>query len=112
MTWEKELLTNGKRKQFFLQMTKKQLEKNNASVYSPTRRSSDLLYAFFKNEIDEYIRTGDKQKFEEVLVWAKDNHPYQDENENYIVRLTLSQEIPTQSEGTTTVINGILDELV
>ena len=65
-----------------------------------------------KNEIDEYIRTGDKQKFEDVLVWAKDNHPYQDENQNYIVRLTLSQEIPTQSEGTTTVLNGILDELV
>lgn len=72
----------------------------------------NLLYTFFKNEIDEYIRTGDKEKFEGVLVWAKDNHPYQDENQNYIVRLTLSQEIPTQSEGTTTVLNGILDELV
>ena len=72
----------------------------------------NLLYTFFKNEIDEYIRTGDKQKFEDVLVWAKDNHPYQDENQNYIVRLTLSQEIPTQSEGTTTVLNGILAELV
>lgn len=78
-------------------------------------QQSDLfnfLYAFFKNEIDEYIRTGDKQKFEDVLVWSKDNHPYQDENQNYIVRLTLSQEIPTQSQGITTVLNGILDELV
>lgn len=72
----------------------------------------NFLYAFFKNEIDEYIRTGDKEKFQDVLVWAKDNHPYQDENQNYIVRLTLSQEIPTQSEGTTTVLNGILAELV
>lgn len=72
----------------------------------------NLLYTFFKNEIDEYIRTGDKEKFEDVLLWAKDNHPYQDENQNYIVRLTLSQEIPTQSEGTTTVLNGILAELV
>lgn len=72
----------------------------------------NFLYAFFKNEIDEYIRTGDKQKFQDVLVWAKDNHPYQDENQNYIVRLTLSQEIPTQSQGITTVLNGILDELV
>jgi hypothetical protein len=78
-------------------------------------QQSDLynfLYSFFKSEIDDYVQTGDKAKFESVLVWAKDNHPYQDENENYIVRLTLSQEIPTQSEGTTTVLNGILDELV
>ncbi len=72
----------------------------------------NFLYTFFKNEIDEYIRTGDKEKFEDVLFWAKDNHPFQDENQNYIVRLTLSQEIPTQSDGTTTVLNGILDELV
>ena len=72
----------------------------------------DLLYTFFRLVIDEYIQTGDKQKFQDVLVWAKDNHPYQDENNNYIVRLTLSQEVSTQSGGTTTVLNGILDELV
>lgn len=78
-------------------------------------QQSDLynfLYSFFKSEIDDYVQTGNKAKFESILVWAKDNHPYQDENENYIVRLTLSQEIPTQSEGTTTVLNGILEELV
>lgn len=72
----------------------------------------NFLYTFFKTEIDEYIRTGDKQKFQDVLIWAKDNHPYQDENEFYIVQITLSQEIPTQSQGTTTVLNGILAELV
>lgn len=72
----------------------------------------NLLYTFFKNEIDEYIRTGDKQKFEAVLVWSKDNHPFQDELGNYIVRETLSMEVPRASGGTTTVLNGILDELV
>lgn len=78
-------------------------------------QQSDLfnfLYAFFKNEIDEYIRTGDKQKFEDVLVWAQANHPYQDENDVYIVRDTLSMEVPRASGGNTTVLNGILDELV
>lgn len=72
----------------------------------------NLLYTFFKNEIDEYIRTGDKQKFQDVLLWSKDNHPYQDENQKYIVRETLSMEVPRASGGTTTVLNGILDELV
>ena len=72
----------------------------------------DLLYTFFRLEIDEYIQTGDKQKFEDILVWAKDNHPYQDENEVYIVRATLSMEVLRASSGTTTVLNGILAELV
>ena len=72
----------------------------------------NLLYTFFKNEIDEYIRTGDKEKFQDVLLWAKDNHPYQDENEIFIVRVTLSSSVSTQSGGTTTVLNGILEELV
>ena len=72
----------------------------------------DLLYTFFRLEIDEYIQTGDKQKFQDVLVWAKDNHQYQDDNEVYIVRATLSMEVPRASGGTTTVLNGILEELV
>lgn len=72
----------------------------------------NFLYAFFKNEIDEYIRTGDKQKLQDVLVWAQENHPYQDENEVYIVRATLSMEVARASGGTTTVLNGILEELV
>ena len=78
-------------------------------------QQSDLynfLYMFFKSEIDDYIATGDKEKFEAVLNDASINHHYQDGNGNYIVRLTLMQEVPTQSGGTTTVINGILDELV
>lgn len=78
-------------------------------------QQSDLynfLYSFFKSEIDDYVQTGNKEKFESILVWAKDNHPYQDENEVYIVRVTLSMEVPRASGGTTTVLNGILDELV
>jgi hypothetical protein len=82
--------------------------------YFKSQQSSlfDFLYTFFKTEIDEYIRTGDKQKFQDVLIWAKFNHPYQDENEVYIVRVTLSMEVPRVSGGTTTVLNGILEELV
>ena len=82
--------------------------------YFKSQQSSlfDFLYTFFKTEIDEYIRTGDKQKFQDVLIWAKFNHPYQDENEVYIVRATLSMEVPRASGGTTTVLNGILEELV
>lgn len=40
------------------------------------------------------------------------NHPYQDDNDVYIVRATLSMEVPRASGGTTTVLNGILEELV
>ena len=107
--WQKKVVLSADEKEA---IRKEQRERILSYFKSQQSALFNFLYAFFKNEIDEYIRTGDKQKFEEVLVWAKDNHPYQDENENYIVRLTLSQEIPTQSEGTTTVLNGILDELV
>ena len=107
--WQKKVVLSADDKEA---IRKEQRERILSYFKSQQSALFNFLYAFFKNEIDEYIRTGDKQKFEEVLVWAKDNHPYQDENENYIVRLTLSQEIPTQSEGTTTVLNGILDELV
>ena len=107
--WQKKVVLSADDKEA---IRKEQRERILAYFKSQQSALFNFLYAFFKNEIDEYIRTGDKQKFEDVLVWAKDNHPYQDENQNYIVRLTLSQEIPTQSEGTTTVLNGILDELV
>ena len=107
--WQKKVVLSADDKEA---IRKEQRERILSYFKSQQSELFNFLYAFFKNEIDEYIRTGDKQKFEEVLVWAKDNHPYQDENENYIVRLTLSQETPTQSEGTTTVLNGILDELV
>ena len=107
--WQKKVVLSADDKEA---IRKEQRERMLYYFKSQQSELFNFLYAFFKNEIDEYIRTGDKQKFEDVLVWAKDNHPYQDENQNYIVRLTLSQEIPTQSEGTTTVLNGILDELV
>ena len=107
--WQKKVVLSADDKEA---IRKEQRERILSYFKSQQSELFNFLYAFFKNEIDEYIRTGDKEKFEDVLVWAKDNHPYQDENQNYIVRLTLSQEIPTQSEGTTTVLNGILDELV
>lgn len=107
--WQKKVVLSADDKEA---IRKEQRERILSYFKSQQSELFNFVYAFFKNEIDEYIRTGDKEKFEDVLVWAKDNHPYQDENENYIVRLTLSQEIPTQSEGTTTVLNGILDELV
>lgn len=107
--WQKKVVLSEDDKEA---IRKEQRERILSYFKSQQSELFNFLYAFFKNEIDEYIRTGDKQKFEDVLVWAKDNHPYQDENQNYIVRLTLSQQIPTQSEGTTTVLNGILDELV
>lgn len=107
--WQKKVVLSADDKEA---IRKEQRERILSYFKSQQSVLFNFLYAFFKNEIDEYIRTGDKQKFEDVLVWAKDNHPYHDENQNYIVRLTLSQEIPTQSEGTTTGLNGILDELV
>ena len=42
----------------------------------------------------------------DTLIDAKDNH------ESPVVQGTLSMEVPTQSGGTTTVLNGILAELV
>ena len=107
--WQKKVVLSADDKET---IRKEQRERILSYFKSQQSALFNFLYAFFKNEIDEYIRTGDKEKFEGILVWAQENHPYQDENQNYIVRLTLSQEIPTQSEGTTTVLNGILDELV
>lgn len=108
-SWTKKVTLSADDKEV---IRKEQRERILSYFKSQQSEKYNFLYLFFKSEIEEYIRTGDKEKFEDVLVWAKDNHPYQDENENYIVRLTLSQEIPTQSEGTTTVLNGILHELV
>ena len=78
-------------------------------------QQSDLynfLYMFFKSQIDDYIKIGDKEALEIILNDAAINHPYQDGDGNYTVRLTLLQEVSRQSGGTTTVLNGILDELV
>ena len=65
-----------------------------------------FLYAFFKEEINNYIAVGNKDAFEVILNDAVINH------ESALVRGTLSSEVTTQSGGTTTVLQGILDELV
>lgn len=65
-----------------------------------------LLYMFFKSDIDDYVAVGDKPAFETILTDASLNHPQE------IVRQTLTMEVPRQSGGTTTVLQGILDELV
>lgn len=71
----------------------------------------NLLYSFFKEEIDRYVMK-DGPQLAETLSYAAVNHPFQDENGIYVVRQTLSSEIPTQSNGTITVLQGILAELV
>lgn len=92
----------------------RKIQRERILTYFKSQQSTlyNFLHNFFKNEIENYISTGDKDTFEAILNDALINHPYQDENENYIVRLTLAMEVTTQSGGTTTVLNGILDELV
>ena len=92
----------------------RKVQRERILTYFKSQQSTlyNFLHIFFKNEIQDYIVTGDKEKFEAILLNAKDNHPFQDENGNYIVRLTLNSEVTTQSGGMTTVINGILNELV
>lgn len=107
--WQKKVVLSADDKEA---IRKEQRERILSYFKSQQSALFNFLYAFFKNEIDEYIRTGEKQKFEDVLVWSKDNHPYQDENLVYTVRETLSLEVDRASGGTTTVLNGILDELV
>jgi len=65
----------------------------------------NLLYSFFKEEIDRYVMK-DGPQLAETLTDAAINHPVQ------LVRDTLSMEVPTQSGGTVTVLQGILAELV
>lgn len=79
----------------------------------------NLLYTFFSKEINDYIMIGGTV-LNETLTWAKDNHPYIGNlptangtlTDVPVVQIVLSQEIPTQSGGTTTVLQGILDELI
>lgn len=108
-SWTKKVTLSADDKEV---IRKEQRERILSYFKSQQSELYNFLYSFFKSEIDDYVQTGDKAKFESVLVWANDNHPYQDENGFFIVQITLSQEIPTQSEGTTTVLNGILHELV
>lgn len=65
----------------------------------------NLLYAFFKSEIDMYVVKGGSG-LADTLTDAATNHPME------LVRNTLSMEIPTQSGGVVTVLHGILSELV
>lgn len=65
----------------------------------------NLLYSFFKEEIDRYVMK-DGPQLAETLSDAAVNHPVQ------LVRDTLSAVIPTQSGGSVTVLQGILAELV
>lgn len=92
----------------------RKVQRERILTYFKSQQSTlyNFLHIFFKDEIQDYIATGDKVKFETILLDAKENHPFQDENGNFIVRLTLNSEVTTQSGGTTTVINGILNELV
>jgi hypothetical protein len=71
----------------------------------------NLLYTFFKEEIDRYVMK-DGNQLAETLTNAAANHRYQNEQGVYVVRQTLSMEVPTLSGGTVTVLQGILAELV
>jgi hypothetical protein len=65
----------------------------------------NLLYTFFKEDIDRYVMKGGSQ-LAATLTDAAENHPVPQ------VRHTLSMEIETQSGGTVSVLEGILYELV
>jgi len=65
----------------------------------------NLLYSFFKEEIDRYVMK-DGPELAATLTDAAENHPVQ------LVRDTLSTVVPTQSGGTVTVLQGVLAELV
>jgi len=107
--WINEVEMSADRKQFVL-LEQRQL----IMIYFKSQQPTlfNFLYSFFKTEIDEYVQTGDKDKFEAILNDAVINHQFQDPEGNYTVRDTLVLEVPRQSGGTTTVLNGILDELV
>jgi hypothetical protein len=108
-SWTKEVVLSADDKE---EIRKVQRERILTYFKSQQSELYNFLYMFFKSEIDDYIKTGDKDKFEAILNDASINHMYQDDNGNYIVRLTLLQEVQRQSGGTTTVLNGILEELV
>ena len=108
-SWTKEVVLSADDKEEI-----RKVQRERILTYFKSQQSDlyNFLYMFFKSSIDDYIKTGDKEAFETILNDAAINHPYQDGNGNYIVRLTLLQEVPRQSGRTTTVLNGILEELV
>lgn len=101
-TWSVYQNLTADDKQFFL---KKQRELIFEYFKSQQPELFELLYAFFSKEINDYVMIGGTT-LADTLIDAKDNH------ESPVVRGTLSMEVPTLSGGTTTVLNGILAELV
>jgi hypothetical protein len=107
-TWSKEVVLSVDDKEV---IRKEQRERILSYFKSQQAGLFSFLYAFFKSEIDDYVAVGNKALFQSILEDAAINHPYQQEG-IYVVRETLLMEIPTQTGGTTTVLQGILDELV
>lgn len=107
-TWSKEVVLSVDDKE---QIRKEQRERILTYFKSQQAGLFSFLYSFFKSEIDDYVAVGNKALFQSILEDAAINHPYQ-QGGIYIVRETLTSEIPTQSGGTTTVLQGILAELV
>ena len=101
-TWSVYQNLTADDKQFFL---KKQRELIFEYFKSQQPELFQLLYAFFSKEINDYVMIGGTT-LSDTLIDAKDNH------ESPVVQGTLSMEVPTLSGGTTTVLNGILAELV
>lgn len=101
-TWSVYQNLTADDKQFFL---KKQRELIFEYFKSQQPELFQLLYAFFSKEINDYVMIGSTD-LADTLIDAKDNH------ESPVVQGTLSMVVPTQSGGTTTVLNGILAELV
>jgi hypothetical protein len=101
-TWNVNGNLTTESKEFFL---KKQRELIFEYFKSQQSQLFQLLYMFFSTEINDYVMIG-SSALANTLIDAKDNHPSE------VVKGTLSMEVPTQSGGTTTVLNGILAELV
>jgi hypothetical protein len=101
-TWEVLYELSADDKMFFLEEQRKMI-----FHYFKSQQPElfNLLYAFFKAEIDMYVVKGGSV-LAETLTDAAINHPVE------LVRNTLSMEIPTQSGGVVTVLQGILAELV
>lgn len=100
--WENFFVLSADDKEFF---KKQQRELIFEYFKSQQPELFNLLYSFFKEEIDRYVMK-DGPQLAETLSDAAINHPEQ------LVRDTLSMEVPTQSGGTVTVLEGILAELV
>jgi len=109
MQWENFYELSPDDKQLFL---KQQREFIFEYFKSQQPQLFNFLYTFFAKEINDYIMA-DGDTLKNTLIDMAENHPYQDVNGVYVVRVTLNQVIPTLTPGiTTTVLQGIIDELV